>query len=293
MDHITPLSTYRELYLSALLASDATAAAACISDASDHGIGITSLYLEVLIPALVDVGERWHRGELNVAQEHAATQITLAQMQRLRLSAPASRRTGLRAVVTSVEDETHDIGARMVADLLSLDGWEVDFLGANTPTRDLVQFVSDRAPSVVVLSVTTPECLPHAGHAIAELRLLPQSPKVLLGGLAVQGDLEQAQTFGADAIVGDAWETVQKARNLVGSTRTEESLDAILVALGERIRDLRRKRGWTQQELGDAAGLDRTYVNALERGKQNLTLGAMLRIAHALDTHLDQILFSS
>src|SRR3954470_16060653 len=109
-----PLVAYRDRYLRALLASDATTAAACIAAALEQGIGVSTLYLEVLLPALVEIGERWHQGALNIAQEHAATQITLTEMHQLRLRAPSSRRRGRRAVVTAVEEELHEIGARVV-----------------------------------------------------------------------------------------------------------------------------------------------------------------------------------
>jgi transcriptional regulator with XRE-family HTH domain len=45
----------------------------------------------------------------------------------------------------------------------------------------------------------------------------------------------------------------------------------------------------TQQELADAAGLDRTYISGLEHGKQNPTIGALLRLATALETPLDRL----
>ena len=40
---------------------------------------------------------------------------------------------GARAVATPVEDDQRFIGARMVADFLAMDGWDVDFLGNGTP----------------------------------------------------------------------------------------------------------------------------------------------------------------
>jgi transcriptional regulator with XRE-family HTH domain len=51
--------------------------------------------------------------------------------------------------------------------------------------------------------------------------------------------------------------------------------------LGHRVQELRSARGWTQQQL-DEAGLDRTYISGLEHGKQNPTIGALLRLATAL-----------
>ena len=45
----------------------------------------------------------------------------------------------------------------------------------------------------------------------------------------------------------------------------------------------------TQQDLSNASGLDRTYISALEQGKQNVTFGAVLRIAKALDISLPRL----
>ena len=51
---------------------------------------VADIYLEVLAPAMFHIGELWCDGKVNVAQEHLATQITLGQMDKLRLiqSAP-------------------------------------------------------------------------------------------------------------------------------------------------------------------------------------------------------------
>jgi transcriptional regulator with XRE-family HTH domain len=52
---------------------------------------------------------------------------------------------------------------------------------------------------------------------------------------------------------------------------------------------LRAARGWTQQDLAQAAGLDRTYISGVEHGKQNPTIGALLRLATALGAPLDRL----
>src|SRR5688500_3708756 len=131
MNNSSVAASYCEHYLAALLQGDAVKAGDVVTDALQHGVGVASLYLEIMVPAQVEIGERWHRHEIDVAQEHLATQITLGQMQRLRATVPAPRSNGRHAVVAAVEDEHHDIGARVVADFLAMDGWAVDFLGAN------------------------------------------------------------------------------------------------------------------------------------------------------------------
>jgi transcriptional regulator with XRE-family HTH domain len=64
----------------------------------------------------------------------------------------------------------------------------------------------------------------------------------------------------------------------------------VLQTLGERIRTLRRQRRWSQKQLGAAAGLERSYINGVEHGRQNLTIGAVHRLATALEVPLEQLL---
>ena len=50
--------------------------------------------------------------------------------------------------------------------------------------------------------------------------------------------------------------------------------------------DLRTERGWSQTELAQRMGLDRTYLNAIEKGRRNVTLKTVLRICQALQVPL-------
>jgi transcriptional regulator with XRE-family HTH domain len=54
------------------------------------------------------------------------------------------------------------------------------------------------------------------------------------------------------------------------------------VEFGRRLRDLRHKRGLSQEELANRAGLDRTYISSCEAGRRNVTLRTITRLAEAL-----------
>lgn len=57
------------------------------------------------------------------------------------------------------------------------------------------------------------------------------------------------------------------------------------IAFGERLRDLRQERGRGSQEaFAHHVELDRTYISGLERGRRNLTLDVIVKIAHGLHT---------
>lgn len=54
-------------------------------------------------------------------------------------------------------------------------------------------------------------------------------------------------------------------------------------AFGKRVRELRKQKGYSQEQLADRADLHRTYIGAIERGEQNVSLDNIARIAKALN----------
>jgi len=64
----------------------------------------------------------------------------------------------------------------------------------------------------------------------------------------------------------------------------------ILSGFGDKLRELRKKRGLSQEELADEAGLHRTYIGGVERGERNPTLTTLKRLADALHLRIDELL---
>ena len=55
--------------------------------------------------------------------------------------------------------------------------------------------------------------------------------------------------------------------------------------LGNKIRELRLAKGWTQEELAEKAGLHPTYIGSVERGNRNVGFDNILKLARALQEH--------
>ena len=96
---------------------------------------------------MVEVGSAWISGDLNRAAEHPATQTTLQQMACLHGLPRHRPEIGVSVVVAAVEGELHWVGASMIADLYYMEGWDVAFLGQNTPTDDLAELLDERSPN--------------------------------------------------------------------------------------------------------------------------------------------------
>lgn len=65
--------------------------------------------------------------------------------------------------------------------------------------------------------------------------------------------------------------------------------DPVLVALGTTIRAMRKERGLSQEALAEDSELERAYMSGIERGVQNLSLMALLRIARALNVSIAEL----
>ena len=291
MDTDNSLQQARDRYSSALIQGEPVLASSVIGEALSRNTSHARIYLEILAPSQIRIGELWHEGVINIAQEHLATTITMETMDSLRDSVAPRPNLGARAVVTPVEGDQHSIGARMIADFLHMDGWDVDFLGSGTPAVDLADFARSRRADLVALSSTLPEFLPNVREVADLIRELPPvRPKILLGGGALDSASRDAEDFGCDAVASDILKAVSAARSLIGLTPAKPTLEEQLASIGRNINAARTSLGITQQQLADASGLERTYISLIENGRQNLTIEAALKIANALEISTSDLL---
>src|SRR4051794_9352309 len=63
----------------------------------------------------------------------------------------------------------------------------------------------------------------------------------------------------------------------------------VVKALAIRIRDLRAKKGWSQERLAEEAAIHRTYLGGIERGLRNPALRNLVKIARALDVSMSEL----
>lgn len=58
---------------------------------------------------------------------------------------------------------------------------------------------------------------------------------------------------------------------------------------GKRLREIRRTAGLSQEELGFKANIHRTYIGAVERGEQNVSLDNIYKLAQALKVEMKEL----
>jgi len=298
-NHSCHISEYllprRQHFITALVRGDAEDAAQVIDELVAGQRSLLEIYLEVIAPALVSIGGSWCSGEIGIGEEHLATQIVIQQMDRLRslFVPPPEPRSPYRVLVACVEGEQHFVGARMIADLCLLKGWTVDFLGPDTPTSALVEMAKRRHAHLVALSVTMGQGMAHVQRVLDELAGLSPAPNVVLGGQLFSANASSVSLHRGCVIARDAAEGVDLIGKLLRADRPKAVLKEYLLALGRRVRDLRTKKGWTQEELAEATRVTRGCIVAVEGGKQNVSMNILLRLANAFSVAPEVLLGST
>ena len=137
----------------------------------------------VVAPILVEIGDRWQRGELRIAHEHAGSSVMRGLLFSLMRLYPVneSRR---RAVIATPAKEDHELGALMVAMLAAMHGWSVLYLGPDLPAEEIAYAVTDTNADLLMLSITNLKPQESQRELAAIEAAIPERVKVLVGGRA-------------------------------------------------------------------------------------------------------------
>jgi len=211
-----PLAQVAARYLDALLAGESDDALTLVRRAVDHGANATEIYLDVFQPALHEVGRLWQLGRATVAQEHEVTQVTQRAMALVAARADPPARAGRRAVIACVGGERHELGARIVADLLTLDGWHTHLLGGDCPPDELAELAATRAADLVAVSATLNTHLARAKQVVTAVRARTDAP-ILIGGRPFNLVPDLWRWVGADGTAPDAASALVVADALIGA----------------------------------------------------------------------------
>jgi len=174
---------------------------------------LSDFYVNVIAPCLYEVGRLWEEGEISAAQEHLATAIVSRVMSVMYGPFVLGNRTKGKAVMITAPGEEHDLGARMTADLLEMDGWQVDYLDAQSPIIDSLKLLRENQPYLLGIAITMPFNIEPVRRLIEKIKkdYRLQSIKVMVGGQAAAFSPQLWQKIGADGYCVDSQEAVKLA----------------------------------------------------------------------------------
>lgn len=112
---------------------------------------------EVVMPYLHELGERWERGEVSVADEHFASNLLRGRL--FGLARGWDRGLGPRALLACAPGEQHDLALIVFGLALRERGWRITYLGPDTPIDSLENAARTLEPAAVVIAVANPQRL--------------------------------------------------------------------------------------------------------------------------------------
>jgi MerR family transcriptional regulator, light-induced transcriptional regulator len=164
------------------------------------GHGIDAVVDGAVLPFLRELGERWERGEVTVAQEHFASELIAGRLRAL--TREWANGAGPLALLACPAGERHDLGLLCFGLALRSRGWRIAWLGADTPTVAIADAIERAAPVAVVLS--TSMTLPFALEADELARLAP-GRLLAVGGRGASAAVAErigAELLGDDVVTG-------------------------------------------------------------------------------------------
>jgi methanogenic corrinoid protein MtbC1 len=198
---------FRDHFLHLLGDGDEYAAIEIVTGLLDEGVPAQRIMIDLLARTQQRVGELWAANEWSIAREHAATAISERALAAVS-ARTVVRPTRGRITVACVDGEWHALPIRILGEMLRLDGWRVDFLGANVPGPHLVTHLHQTGPDAVALSCMLATRLPRAHAAITAARTA--GVPVICGGRGFGPDERYAERLGADAWAANAEEAVAR-----------------------------------------------------------------------------------
>ncbi|WP_024336690.1 cobalamin B12-binding domain-containing protein [Desulfotignum balticum] len=178
---------YQE-YLTRLLDGNRRECARIVQQLLDQNIEIKALYTDLFQKSLYEVGRLWEFNKISVAKEHLVTAITEGLLNlvypRLFDRAAPDFSNARKMVISCAANEFHQIGGKMVADMFELNGWDSQFIGANTPEDHMLAHIQDEKPDLVGLSVSVYFNMPALKAGLAAIRGNFQHLDILVGGQA-------------------------------------------------------------------------------------------------------------
>jgi len=166
---------------------------------------VETVCLELLQPAMNQIGAGWYDGSITVEQEHFASALTLRQLDALLAATPSARGRG-RLLVACPPQEEHTFSPLLLSLLMRRRNWDVVYLGANVPLERLEKVTQTINPIAQTLYT--------AGQTLAVADRLVQSQFLVAFGGAVFTHLEEARGHIPGHFLGtelrDAPETIEQ-----------------------------------------------------------------------------------
>ena len=202
-----------ERYLDSLLKGDRNLCKTIIEEMLHTGMPANSVYINIIWPIMVEIENLHRQDRISAIQQHLATRINRTIVDQLQNKLPCKQQKDKKIVICCAQDELQELGAQMIADLFESDGWEVRFCGGGLTNDDILAFVNNYAPDILLMYGASPKQAPGIRQLIDTIRNVNAWPnmKIMLSGGLFNRAEGLWDEIGADLFAATAQEALEVA----------------------------------------------------------------------------------
>jgi MerR family transcriptional regulator, light-induced transcriptional regulator len=216
-----------ERYLDSLLRGDRRNSRLVIEETLQSGTPTNLVYLEVVWPTMVEIEKLLRAERISPAQEHLATRINRTIVDQLQNKLPRRQPRNKKITVCCAPDELQELGGQIIADLFESDGWDVRFVGGGLTNDDLLTYVHEYSPDILLIYGTTPRHAPSVRQLIDRIKEVSANPNMQLmvsGGLFNRAE-GLWQEIGADSFAATAEQALEIANGSVAIEQISRTIN--------------------------------------------------------------------
>lgn len=174
-------------YLDSLLKGDKNQCLQIVSNLIKSNVPLKEIYIQLFQRSMYRIGQMWEKERCTIADEHIATKITESLIESTTSQFMNGHSQDKLAVITCIDKEFHELGARMVAGFFEVSGWKTLYLGSNTPQSTLIDLIKEKKPDLLGISNNFYINISRLIKLIEQIRIVAPDLQLIVGGQALSG----------------------------------------------------------------------------------------------------------
>ncbi|HVX86092.1 MAG TPA: B12-binding domain-containing protein [Phycisphaerae bacterium] len=194
-----------ESFIAPLYAGDRSGARAIVADAFEEGLSAEEILMQLIWPTMEKIQAEYRADRINTGTHHMAARLLRMLADQLCLRLPRSERNGRSMLVVCSPGEPEELGAQITTDLAEAHGWTVHFAGGGVPNDEIVGWLGQLNPQVLMVYGTIPSAAPMVRQLIDLLHDVGICPKIQIicsGGVFNRAE-GLSEEIGADLFAPD------------------------------------------------------------------------------------------
>jgi methanogenic corrinoid protein MtbC1 len=176
--HNAAIDSLLERFVAPLFAGDRSGARAIVAEAFEEGLSAEEILMQLVWPTMDKVQGMYRADRINTGIHHMASRLLRMLADQLALRLPRSERNGRTMLVVCSPGEPEELGAQITTDIAEAHGWTVHFAGGGVPNDEIVGWIGQLQPQVLMVYGTIPSGAPMVRQLIDLLHDVGIAPKL-------------------------------------------------------------------------------------------------------------------